>query len=198
MPLYSSNFLSRSSSLNATLLTETRHYSTPLVNDSETFDIFLSHSFLDRKVVLGVYTELTKMGFSVYVDWIVDRHLSRTNVTKETAELVRKRMNNCKTLLLALSSNAQLSKWVPWELGFVDGHTKKCALLPVAVSTAEEKKFERSEYLLLYPYVKLATLERWASEKMYITESGHYYSEYDGWLRGTQTISYKNQNIDLL
>jgi hypothetical protein len=59
-------------------------------SSQSTFDIFLSHSFLDREEVLGLYYELTSKGFSVYVDWIVDPQLDRSNVTKESASLIRK------------------------------------------------------------------------------------------------------------
>lgn len=89
------------------------------------FDIFLSHSFLDKDEVEGLYIELTRMGFKVYVDWIIDPHLDRTNVTKESATIVKKRLHSSKSLLLAVSINAATSKWMPWELGYVDGHTNQ-------------------------------------------------------------------------
>ena len=84
------------------------------------FDIFLSHSFLDKKKVQGLYDILTASGYSVYVDWINDPQLNRSNVTQKTAELVRKRMKASKSLLLAISTNASLSKWIPWELCSVE------------------------------------------------------------------------------
>ena len=77
------------------------------------FDIFLSHSFLDQREVKGLYIELTDLGYRVYVDWIADPQLDRNNVTKESAELIRNRMKSSKTLLLAISENAEMSKWMP-------------------------------------------------------------------------------------
>ena len=53
------------------------------------FYIFLSHSFLDKDEVEGLYIELTNQGYSVYVDWIIDPHLDRTNVTKASAKLIQ-------------------------------------------------------------------------------------------------------------
>lgn len=53
------------------------------------FDIFLSHSYLDKEDVEGLYIELTRMGFKVYVDWIIDPNLVRTNVTKTTATIFK-------------------------------------------------------------------------------------------------------------
>ncbi|WP_276803481.1 toll/interleukin-1 receptor domain-containing protein [Odoribacter laneus] len=119
------------------------------------FDIFLSHSFLDKEVVKGLYNTLTEQGFSVYVDWIVDPDLNRSFVTKESAEKIRKRMDQSRSLLYAISTNAEMSKWMPWELGYVDGHTRhKCAILPVTKTS--ESKFERMEYLKLYPIVNVS------------------------------------------
>jgi hypothetical protein len=105
------------------------------------FDIFLCHSYLDKEEVEGLYLELTKMGFTVYVDWIIDPDLDRNIVTKESAERVRKRLRASKTLLLAISANAALSKWMPWELGYVDGNTQRCALMPVAPSNTRIVSF---------------------------------------------------------
>lgn len=87
---------------------------------------------MDKEVVKGLYNTLTEQGFSVYVDWIVDPDLNRSFVTKESAEKIRKRMDQSRSLLYAISTNAEMSKWMPWELGYVDGIPgHKCAILPV-------------------------------------------------------------------
>lgn len=62
------------------------------------FNIFLSHSFLDKDEVEGLYLELTHMGYKVYVDWIIDPYLNRNNVTKATANHIRNRLKSSKTL----------------------------------------------------------------------------------------------------
>ena len=36
------------------------------------FDVFLSHSFMDQELVLGAKQLLEEKGLSVYVDWIDD------------------------------------------------------------------------------------------------------------------------------
>lgn len=160
------------------------------------FDIFLSHSFLDKAKVKGLYVYLTSMGYSVYVDWINDPHLDRNNVTQRTAELVRKRMKASRSLLLAMSASAVLSKWVPWELGYIDGNVNKCALVPVSDDAVVPKKFDRSEYLLLYPYIKTARIDY--QEKLYLVESGYSYVELDAWISRNTKPVYKSTNIDLL
>lgn len=144
-----------------------------------TFDIFLCHSFLDKEVVGGLFTELTNKGFSVYVDWIVDPYLNRDNVTKETAELIRARLKNSKSLLLALSTNADLSKWMPWELGYVDGNMGNCALVPIEMTNQNISSFNRREYLTLYPYVK----RDGDSYSLYVAESNNTYSSFQDWVK---------------
>jgi hypothetical protein len=46
-----------------------------------------------------------------------------------------------------------MSKWMPWELGVVDGHTKQCAVLPILFHGFEV--YSKQEYLKLYPIIKL-------------------------------------------
>lgn len=98
-----------------------------------------------------------------------------------------------KTLLLAVSANAALSKWMPWELGYVDGNTSKCAILPISQDNITRTDFTRAEYLLLYPYVKQAQLNYTTSS--YITESGHSYVSMKEWINKGESPSYKPTNI---
>lgn len=115
------------------------------------FDIFLSHSYPDKGIINSIYNELTSLGLSVYVDWIVDPQLDRNNVTRDSAELIRTRMNHSSSLIYCISANAAMSNWMPWELGYVDGHSHKCAVLPIAKTNIE--KYNRREYLKLYPFI---------------------------------------------
>ena len=116
----------------------------------KTYDIFLSHAFSDADIVLGIKKILEKEGFTVYVDWIDDPHLDRSNVTKEVAEHIRQRMKSCGHLVYATSENARDSKWMPWELGFFDGlKPGHVAILPLMEE--ESGDFKGREYLSLYP-----------------------------------------------
>lgn len=160
------------------------------------FDIFLSHSFLDKADVLGLYYELTQLGFSVYVDWIIDPQLDRNNVTKQSAEHIRNRMKASKTLLLAISTNAQMSRWMPWELGYVDGHTNKCAIVPVSKESMTLKNFERTEYLLLYPYIKRAAISY--REEAFVTESANTYVSLTDWINRNASPVFNSKNIEEL
>ena len=129
-----------------------------IINEStsgrKSFDIFLSHSFLNQKEVAGLTAILNGFGFSVYVDWIEDAHLNRKIVNRETAELLRRRMRSCKCLFYATSDAASNSRWMPWELGYMDGHSKRCAVIPILETDMNPTEFERREYLTLYPAVE--------------------------------------------
>ena len=128
----------------ATTTTETR------------FDIFLSHSFQDRELVVGTKKLIEDAGYSVYVDWIEDALLDRTAVDRDRADHLRTRMHQCETLFYAHTPNAALSKWCPWELGYFDAlkaPDRQVYVLPVE----DGEGYEGQEYLSLYENVDLTT-----------------------------------------
>jgi len=194
--LYTSSYLkqlsaNKSSTIKNKLLTESHKVHTG-------FDIFLCHSYLDRDEVEGIYIELTNQGYSVYVDWIIDSQLDRKNVTRESAELIRSRLKISKSLLLAISTNAALSKWMPWELGYVDGRTNQCSIFPVSKDTNNiPTTFERAEYLQLYPYIKRAAIDNY-TPGLYVTESAYSYVGFESWVRKSVKPSFNIKNIDVL
>lgn len=161
--------------------------------DRTNFDIFLCHSYLDRDEVKGLSIELKRLGYSVYVDWIVDPHLNRENVTKEAASHIRKRLHSSKTLLLAISVNAPVSKWMPWELGYVDGHTSNCAIIPVSKDTVAPKSYKGVEYLSLYPFITNATDTNLVN-RLWTVEEADKYTLFSDWVSGGRP-TYKSSRI---
>jgi hypothetical protein len=116
----------------------------------ETFDVFLSHSFNDAEIILGIKRLAEQGGLRVYVDWVDDPGLDREKVTRETARLLQKRMRACSSLVYAHSANASTSAWMPWELGFFDGLKPGFVwILPLVEHSDSE--FSNREYLGLYP-----------------------------------------------
>ena len=69
-----------------------------LYSKSNKYDLFISHSYLDKKLILNLVELFNSAGFSVYVDWINDTNLYRSKVNRETAELLRSRMDESKGL----------------------------------------------------------------------------------------------------
>lgn len=150
------------------------------------FDIFLSHSYLDNPVILGIKLALEDMGHSVYVDWIEDRQLSRDNVSRETAAVLRERMKQSRSLFYATSANASNSKWMPWELGYMDGLRSKSAILPVLQSPTTTSDYRGQEYLGIYPYISKAKPQGETSEVLWVHEAPSIYVRYRDWLNGHQ------------
>jgi hypothetical protein len=117
------------------------------------FDIFLSHSSEDARVIVGVRAMLEKEGMKVYVDWLEDPELDRSRVNTTTAATLRARMNHCGYLLYASSHSSSNSKWMPWELGYFDGRRPgHVGILPIVAAPGES--FVGVEYLGLYPVVE--------------------------------------------
>jgi hypothetical protein len=129
--------------------------------------VFLSHSIRDAELIVGVKTLLEAQALTVYVDWIVDAELDRTLVTSSTAELLRMRMRQSKTLLFTTSDSSSQSKWMPWELGYFDGLRQgRVAILPLVL--LEGQSFHGQEYLGLYPLVEKLPLKA-GGERVFVT-----------------------------
>jgi hypothetical protein len=149
---------------------------------TQVFDIFLSHSVSDYDLVLGVKTLLEEQGLEVYVDWIVDSQLSREHVDKTTAETLRMRMKQSKSLMYIATENSSQSKWMPWELGFFDGHKPGCvAILPLV--DYENQSFEGQEYLGLYPVVTKHRQPA-GNTAIFVEERGRQWSHFGTFAKG--------------
>jgi hypothetical protein len=157
--------------------------------EKQEFNIFLSHSFDDQALIFGMVLSLEDMGYKVYVDWIHDQKLSRDMVSKETAQVLRERMVACDSLFFATTTNSSSSKWMPWELGFKDGHNRKAAILPVVSSTTTT--YAGQEYLGIYPYVQKDPAKGAPNDRLWIHNSPTSYILYETWLQGKEPFERK-------
>lgn len=148
------------------------------------YDVFLSHSFRDAPLVLGLRQEIIDLGFSVYVDWIEDQQLDRSQVTATTADVLRQRMKACSCLLFATSENSPNSKWMPWELGYFDGIKAKVAILPIAETPTSTETYDGQEYLGLYPYVTKTPSSGSTTPTLWINTDATIYVSLSAWLKG--------------
>jgi len=162
-------------------------YETPPM--TQKFTVFLCHSYLDADVVLGLKTRIESLGYSVYVDWFEDPRFQRSEVTKETAVLLKERMTNCNSLFFATSTNSTYSKWMPWECGYFDGLRGTVAICPVSHRT-EQYSYIGQEYLGVYPYVEQAKAENTGQDTLWICESSSKYVSFNAWLKGKQPIEH--------
>lgn len=150
---------------------------------SKTYDIFLSHSFNDARIVKIIKEMLEEKGYSIYVDWIEDNHLGREKVSTTTAYILRMRMNNCLSLIYLTSQSAEKSVWMPWELGYMDAKNSKVAVAPIL---EDDEDFDGREYLGLYPYLDLT------NNDFYIHSAKDKWVNFKGWMDGEQPEIYQN------
>ena len=95
---------------------------------TEQYDLFVSHSFKDKDLVIGLKHLFNKAGYKVYIDWIDDAQLDRTCVDENTTIIIKNRMKSCKALTYIPTVNTPSSKWCPWELGLGDGMVNKVCI----------------------------------------------------------------------
>lgn len=145
-------------------------------------DIFLSHSFKDSELIVGVKGILEDLGYSVYVDWIDDPQLDRSNVNRLTAHKLRERMQKSKSLFYVTTANATSSKWMPWECGYFDGVKEKVAILPLRKEYSSSDVYEGQEYLGLYPYCIMAKVEGNNEQRLWIQYDKKHYTSFDIWV----------------
>jgi hypothetical protein len=149
------------------------------------YDIFLSHSFKDKKLVLGLAELFESLHYSVYIDWKEDAQLDRGRVDKATAETLRQRLSRSAALFYVRSMHENTSKWMPWELGYMDGKVGRAAILPVRKDERNTNRYIGQEYLGLYPYVTVGPNRR-GKQKLWVMDDAATYVAFDDWLQGRQ------------
>lgn len=122
----------------------------------------------------------------MYVDKYDDPHLSPDNVNPETAETLRHRLKASQSLLYVHSRHSRLSRWMPWELGFMDGAARKIGIAPVVDS--KRNTFDGEQYLGLYPYIREGKIKGKDERTLWIARSPTESTRYLSWIRGRSEI----------
>lgn len=159
------------------------------VHDSAiVYDVFLSHSYKDKKAVLALADEFkNKYKLNVYIDWLEDSELDRTHVNAKTAQTIKERMQNCKCLLYATSENSSSSKWMPWETGLMDGLKGRVAICPLI--GGDDSNFRGQEYLSMYPFISYEKAEGSDKDVLWINK-GSMYVNFTDWLKGKEPYTH--------
>ncbi|AXX85706.1 toll/interleukin-1 receptor domain-containing protein [Aliarcobacter skirrowii] len=181
---YLYNSKSYDNSLRMGLLSESSSININSISQ-DSFDIFLSHSYADREIIPALKNELESYGFSVYVDWITDKLLSRDEINKKTAEVLQTRMKQSKCLIYATSDNSQKSRWMPWELGYFDGiKDKMVGILPLKkYGNNFNDNFKGEEYLGLYYYIDKEK-NQLNEMRLWVRENQDKYVLLNSWITG--------------
>lgn len=89
------------------------------IQKMKTYDLFISHSYLDREIVSDIVRKMNDCGLNCYVDWTADSDfLKRALVSDFTKEVLKARMKSSRKLLYLSSSNSRSSSWVDFELKY--------------------------------------------------------------------------------
>ena len=145
------------------------------IDSRNSIDIFLSHSDMDKEIVLGVLKVLSRMRYSVYVDWLyratnVDTTIGA--ITPTTVINLKYHMRKCDRMVYIHSDASSVSKWCPWELGYFDAmrHPKQeIYIFPLVDYTGV---FRGQEYLALYREAYLVSKDH--TKKVLLSEDIDY------------------------
>lgn len=144
-------------------ISETDFYTNRIYNDRSIFDIFLAHTSKDKVMIKKLYFYLEVIcGLRVYVDWICDPFLNRTNVTKKSVRLIEIRLRQSKSIILCKTVKFRSSRWVMWEIGYFGGY-KNANMGQINLGMANIAKLE---FLLSCKNVELI------NQNLYLIEKG--------------------------
>jgi hypothetical protein len=140
--------------------------------------VFLSHSHIDAHDISGddvknliamLITLSLELGYEVYIDWLDTGMPSQTS--EITASRIKEKIDGSDRFLLAATTNAVNSRWVPWELGYADKAKgiDNIAVIPIADSSGQ---WEGAEYIRLYPTVQVSITNNLAVFQPSSTQNG--------------------------
>ncbi|MBR4237536.1 toll/interleukin-1 receptor domain-containing protein [bacterium] len=119
-------------------------------SDDKQYDVFLSYCYTDKDYAIKIMNLFEKNGYKVYID-LKDPKLNRKKVDRDTVVRLSSVMNRCKSLVYVHTKSSTMSKWCPWELGYMSGKKNfRCATI---LLTEDKEEFPRQEYLDIYPYL---------------------------------------------
>lgn len=149
-------------------------YGNNYIQTLKKFDVFISHSVSDAKIVDAVVQHLNDLKLVAFVDWKSDKDdLSRNKTDQHTPSVLQLRMKQSKCLLLIRTSESDSSIWVSWELGYYAALNRKMVVLEVENDLGNEPEFIRN-----YPKAFLS------SNGLHVVEAEIRY-EFIDWLNGT-------------
>lgn len=105
------------------------------VESKKKYDIFISHSYLDKDLVKNMKNTLNFLNLSCYYDWTSDQDFLKRNLISDyTKEVLKKRIEQSKALILILTHNVIAdgeitSEWIKMEIEHAKSVGKKICCL---------------------------------------------------------------------
>ncbi len=126
--------------------------------------VFISHKKEDSAAAKQIADYLMNAGVNVYFDEY-DNTLDLTD-PHSVVNSIKNGLNHSTHLLVLLSPNALLSKWIPWEIGYAYDLKK---IISLTLKTVAE--WELPEYLKITKIIRgTTTLNQFLSELTGLTE----------------------------
>lgn len=151
-------------------ITENRQFSK---SESEV-TVFLSHSHHDKDRVLEFKTIIEDLGIKVYVDWM-DKTMPQ-NTCGETAQRIKKKIDENKKFVFLATNLAVSSKWCNWEVGIGDTYKSSKGNLAVLGMSDNMGHWEGNEYLRIYPSIEYEYGNRLNNKNQFIKEGLYVFS----------------------
>lgn len=122
------------------------------IQNKKSFDYFISHSFLDNKLVKKLVKEMNKSNLHIYCDWFNDTDfLKRKYASKYTRIILKKRIEQSKKVLFIKTHNTNdesnhfFSKWVKMEILYANKLNKEIECIDfIGNKKCEFKEFEHN------------------------------------------------------
>jgi hypothetical protein len=116
-----------------------------------------------------VISLLQNYGGIVYINK-ADRRLPEST-NRDTAEILRSTIRECRRFVLFVTTNCKDSKWVPWELRIADGEKgdNPIALFPAA-NRSDDQQWAQHEYLGLYRRVVWDKMKGWTAPGWFVLD----------------------------
>jgi hypothetical protein len=111
--------------------------------------VFLCHSHKDRDLVMKLISVFQKYNVDVYIDWL-DEEMPQAP-TGETAQKIKRRISEAKSLYYLATKNSMLSLWCPWEIGIADSMNREILVVPIQ----DQYDTHGTEYLQIYPHIDI-------------------------------------------
>lgn len=95
------------------------------IQSQKVYDIFISHSTKDKKLVEEIIKIFNEQNQTCYCDWTMDQDYLKRNYTGEyTKQVLKVRMEQSKKLILLRTENSMQSDWVLFELKYFENLKK--------------------------------------------------------------------------
>lgn len=153
------------------------------------YDVFLSYCYSDKEYAIKIVNMFEKIGYKVYID-LRDPKLDRKKVDIDTVARISNVMDRCKSLVYVHTKSATVSKWCPWELGYMSGKKNfRCATI---LLIEDEEDFPRQEYLEIYPYLTYSPEKKTNEYDFWVHElDSQRYVKFSEFLNGKNPFLHK-------